>query len=677
MSINTEELSENPLLTQSPLPYRLPVFNDIRAEHYLPAFEQAFAEHLAEVAAIRDSPVPADFSNTAEAMERSGTLLRHVALIFFNISSADTSAELQQIETTIAPRLSAHQDAIQLDSKLYERFAQIDTSDLDLESQRLVNEYLDDFVRLGAALSEHDKATLRELNSKISELSTQFGQHSLANLNTAAVLVEEAADLDGLSSAEIAAAATAAEQAGHPGQYLLTLIQPSGQPALESLNNRELRRRLYESSISRGQGQSDIRTLDIAAQLAVLRAERAQLLGFETHAAFETANQTAPSLASIDAMLAQLAPAAVRNATAEAEALAEEAGHSIEPWDWSYYSEKVRKSRYDVDLAALKPYFELDRVLQDGVFYAAQKLYGLSFTERPDLQGYHPDVRVWEIHNEDGSGLGLFLGDYYTRDSKNGGAWMNPLVEQSGLFGWQSVVVNNLNISKPPAGEPTLLSYDEVVTCFHEFGHALHGLFSQVRYPRFSGTDVPRDFVEYPSQVNEMWILWPEVVANYARHYRSGEALPSETLEKLRLAKLWGEGFATTEYLGATLLDQAWHQLKAGVDPGDPLEFEAKALREAGIELDLIPPRYRTGYFNHIFAGGYSAGYYAYIWSEVLDAETVEWFKENDGLSRANGDRFRRELLSRGNSIDPLQAFKNFRGREARIDPLLARRGLN
>lgn len=677
MPITADEIHENPLLRESPLPYRLPVFGEIRVEHYLPAFEKAFADHLAEIEAIRDSSEPPTFSNTAEAMERSGVLLRHVALVFFNISSSDTSEELQAIETAIAPQLSAHMDAIQLDSKLYERFSQLDTSGLDPESQRLVEQYLDEFVRMGAALADEAKQRLRELNSKLSELSTKFSQDSLANLNAAAVQFDDVAELDGLSSNEIAAAASAAEQAGNPGKYLLTLIQPSGQPALESLHNRQSRRRLYEASISRGQGISDTRTLDLAVQMATLRAERAQILGFESHADFETSDQTAPSLASINSMLSQLAPAAVKNAEAEAEALAAEAGHSIEPWDWSYYSEKVRKSRYDVDLPALRPYFELERVLNDGVFYAANKLYGLNFTERKDLQGYHPDARVWEIHNEDGSGLGLFLGDYYTRDSKNGGAWMNPLVEQSDLFGWQSVVVNNLNIPKPPAGEPTLLSYDEVVTCFHEFGHALHGLFSDVRYPRFSGTEVPRDFVEYPSQVNEMWILWPEIVSNYARHYETGEALPAKTIEKLRAAKLWGEGFATTEYLGATLLDQAWHQLAPGEDPGDPLAFEAKALENAGVGLELIPPRYRTGYFNHIFAGGYSAGYYAYIWSEVLDAETVEWFKENGGLSRANGDHFRKELLSAGNRIDPLQAFRNFRGRDAQIEPLLTRRGLN
>lgn len=672
-----QDSSPNPLLHDSPLPYLLPDFSAITAEHYLPAFAAGFEQHLAEVAAIRDNPEAADFTNTAVAMERSGALLRHVSYVFFNIAYADADDEIRRIEKEIAPQLSEHSDAIHLDSALYQRFNAIDTATLHGEDLRLVQEYLDDFRRLGAALDESAKIRLREVNTELAGLSTQFGQDSVANLNQAAVLVTDRDELDGLSDVEISAAAAAAEQAGQPGQFLLTLILPSGQPALASLHNRQLRQRLHSASVGRGSDGKGADTLHTAKRIAQLRADRAEILGFANHAEFETANQTAPSLAAIGTMLAKLAPAAVRNAEAEAAALAEQAGHRIEAWDWSYYSEQVRTARYDIDVAALKPYFELDRVLNDGVFFAANRLYGLTFELRDDLEGYHPDVRVWEVKNRDGSGLGLFLGDFFTRDSKNGGAWMNPLVEQSDLFGYQSVVVNNLNVSKPPAGQPALLSYDEVVTCFHEFGHALHGLFSDVTYPRFSGTNVPRDFVEYPSQVNEMWILWPEVVANYARHYQSNEPLPGETIDKLRAASLWGEGFATTEYLGAALLDQAWHQLEAGADPGDPLEFEKAALQAAGVDLPQLPPRYRTGYFNHIFSNGYSAGYYAYIWSEVLDADTVEWFKENGGLTLENGDHFRRELLSAGNRIAPLQAFRNFRGRDADLQPLLDRRGLN
>ncbi|MDN5669616.1 MAG: M3 family metallopeptidase [Renibacterium salmoninarum] len=677
MPTSDQDSLQNPLLHDSPLPYGLPDFEAIRTEHYLPAFAAGFQAHLAEIAAIRNNPEPADFQNTAESMERSGRLLRNVSYVFFNLASADASAEIQEIEREIAPQLSAHSDAITLDSTLYARFAAIETEGLADEAQRLVAEYLDEFRRLGAALDDPAKARLRELNGALAELSTRFGQDSVANMNRAAVLVSDPAELAGLSDVEVSAAAEAADQAGHSGGYLLTLILPSNQPALAALENRDVRQRLHTASVQRGATPDGIETLPTAKQSAALRAERAELLGFANHAEFETANQTAPSLAAIGSMLASLAPAAVRNAEAEAAALAEQAGHPIEAWDWSFYAEKVRAARFDIDLAALKPYFELDRVLHDGVFFAANRLYGLTFELRDDLPGYHPDVRVWEVKNRDGSGLGLFLGDYFTRDSKNGGAWMNDLVAQSDLLDERPVVVNNLNISKPAAGKPALLSYDEVVTCFHEFGHALHGLFSEVTYPRFSGTNVPRDFVEYPSQVNEMWILWPEVVANYARHHETDEPLAPEIIDRLRAASLWGEGFATTEYLGAALLDQAWHQLAAGVDPGDPLEFETTALQAAGIDLPQVPPRYRTGYFNHIFSSGYSAGYYAYIWSEVLDADTVEWFKEHGGLTAENGEHFRRELLSRGNRIAPLQAFRNFRGRDAQIQPLLDRRGLN
>ncbi|MCU1564383.1 MAG: hypothetical protein JWN05_2762, partial [Arthrobacter sp.] len=427
-----------------------------------------------------------------------------------------------------------------------------------------------------------------------------------------------------------------------------------------------------------GSGGGSLDVLELVKDMVRLRAEKASLLGFANYAELTVDRQTAPDFEAVRAMMNRLAPAAARNADAEAEALADIAGHPLEAWDWAYYSARVKRERYAVDEQALRPYFELDRVLKDGVFFAATSLYGITFHERPELAGYHPDVRVWEVRNPDGTELGLFLGDYYTRESKRGGAWMNSLVEQSELLNTRPVVINNLNISKPPAGEPTLLTLDELRTTFHEFGHALHGLFSSVTYPRFSGTSVPRDFVEYPSQVNEMWIMWPEVLANYARHHATGEALAQEVADKLNAAQLWGEGFATTEYLGAALLDLAWHVLDGSEVPEDALEFEAKALAAAGVAHRLIPPRYRTGYFQHIFAGaGYAAGYYSYIWSEVLDAETVEWFKENGGLTRANGDFFRAELLSRGNSRDPLESFRAFRGRDAGLEPLLKRRGLD
>lgn len=547
---------------------------------------------------------------------------------------------------------------------------------LDAESARLVEEYLRGFVRAGAELDDDAQATLRRLNAELSALSTEFSQKLLKDTNDSALVLDTPEELDGLSADAISAAATAASDAGHDGKYLLTLILPTAQPALEQLTNREVRRRLHEASVTRGARGNESDTLAVTVRMATLRAERAALLGFDTHAAAATDSQTAPSLEAILDRMRELAAPAVRNARAEATELEAEAGHGIEPWDWAYYAAKVRKAKFDVDLDALRPYFELERVLNDGVFYAANRLYGLAFTERTDLTGYHPDVRVWEIFNEDGSGLGLFLGDFYTRDTKSGGAWMNSFVDQSRLEGTRAVVINNLNISTPGVGEPTLLSYDQVVTTFHEFGHALHGLFSDVTYPLLAGTSVPRDFVEYPSQVNEMWILWPEIVAHYARHHETGEALPQDVIDRMHAAGAWGEGFETTAYLGATLLDLAWHSVPAGTVIEDPLAFEASALADAGIDFTPVPPRYRTSYFKHIFAGGYAASYYAYIWSEMLDADTVEWFKSSGGLTRENGDHFRRELLSRGNSIDPLEAFRRFRGRDADLQPLLVRRGL-
>ena len=668
----------NPLLSPSPLPYGLPPFADIEDAHYAEAVEAGLAEHLAEIQAIVDEPEAPSFENTALAMERSGRLLERAAASFFTLVSADASDAIQELETRLSPLFAAHQDAVYLNRGLYERFAALDTAALDAESARLVEEYLKEFRASGIQLDDAGQERLKDVNAELSRLGTEFGQRVKEGMKAAALLLDDAADLTGLPADDVASAAEAARTAGHEGKFLLTLIQPSNQPAMAALAKRDVRRRLYEASLGRGSDGGSFDVLDLVKDMVRLRAEKASLLGFANFAELSVDRQTAPDFQAVQDMMSRLAPAAVRNADAEAEALAEAAGHPLEAWDWAYYSAQVKRERYAVDEQALRPYFELDRVLNDGVFFAANALYGVTFHERADLAGYHPDVRVWEVKNSDGTDLGLFLGDYYTRDTKRGGAWMNSLVEQSGLLNTRPVVINNLNISKPPAGEPTLLTLDELRTTFHEFGHALHGLFSAVTYPRFSGTNVPRDFVEYPSQVNEMWIMWPEVLANYARHHATGEPLPQETVDKLNAAQLWGEGFATTEYLGAALLDLAWHVLDGSDIPEDPVEFEAKALAAAGVAHSLIPPRYRTGYFQHIFAGGwYAAGYYSYIWSEVLDADTVEWFKENGGLSRANGDFFRAELLSRGNSRDPLESFRAFRGRDADLGPLLKRRGLD
>jgi peptidyl-dipeptidase Dcp len=635
------------------------------------------AEHLAEIQAIVDNPAAATFGNTAVAMEGAGQLLQRAAAAFFTLVSADASEDIRALETELSPRLSAHQDEVYLNRALFDRFAAIDTSRLDPEAVRLVEEYLKEFRQSGIQLDEPGQDRLKGINAELSALGTEFGQRVKEGMKSAALLLDSAAELAGLPADDIASAAEAARTAGHDGKYLLTLIQPSNQPAMAALENRDVRRRLFEASTGRGSGGGSTDVLDLVTAMARLRAEKAVLLGFANYAELVVDRQTAPDFEAVQAMVNRLAPAAVRNADAEAAALAEIAGHPLEAWDWAFYSAKVRREKYAVDEQALRPYFELDRVLRDGVFFAATAIYGVTFHERDDLAGYHPDVRVWEVRNPDGTGLGLFLGDYYTRESKRGGAWMNSVVDQSALLGTRPVVINNLNISKPPEGEPTLLTLDELRTTFHEFGHALHGLFSNVTYPRFSGTAVPRDFVEYPSQVNEMWILWPDVLANYARHHATGEPLAPDVVDRLNEARLWGEGFATTEYLGAALLDLAWHVLDGADVPDDVVAFEAKSLAAAGVAHALIPPRYRTGYFQHIFAGdGYAAGYYSYIWSEVLDAETVDWFTEHGGLNRSNGELFRRELLSRGNSRDPLESFRILRGREAKLEPLLKRRGL-
>ena len=668
----------NPLLSPSSLPYGLPPFAELTPDHYGEAIEAGLAEHLDEIHAIAGNSDPATFENTALAVERSGQLLNRAAAAFFTLVSADASAQIRELETVLSPRFSAHQDEVYLNTQLFERFAAIETAGLEPESIRLVDEYLKEFRQSGIQLDGPGQDQLRSLNAELARLGTEFGQRVKEGMKSAALLVEDAGDLAGLPADDVASAAEAARAAGHEGKYLLTLVQPGNQPALASLENRDVRRRLFEASVARGSDGGSLDVLDLAREMAGLRAEKAQLLGFANYAELVADRQTAPDFEAVRTMLNRMAPAAVRNADAEASALAEAAGHPLEAWDWAYYSAKVRREAYDVDEQALRPYFELDRVINDGVFFAATSLYGITFHERADLQAYHPDVRIWEVRNEDGSSLGLFLGDYYARETKRGGAWMNSLVDQSALLDARPVVINTLNISKPPAGEPTLLTLDELRTLFHEFGHALHGLFSNVTYPRFSGTSVPRDFVEYPSQVNEMWIMWPQVLSNYARHHVTGEPLAQDIVDRLNSSRLWGEGFATTEYLGAALLDLAWHTLEPGEVPDDALEFEAKALAAAGIAHPLIPPRYRTGYFQHIFAGaGYAAGYYSYIWSEVLDAETVDWFSENGGLTRGNGDRFRQELLSRGNSRDPLESFRILRGREARLEPLLKRRGLD
>jgi peptidyl-dipeptidase Dcp len=670
----------NPFFEPSTLPYGMPPFADIRDEHYREAFDRGMAEQLEEIAAItrrRDMPT---FENTMIPLERSGQLLERVATVFFTLTSANSTDFLRDLEEEIAPLLASHSDAIKLDSQLFWRIKTIydalDTLELDPESRYLVERYYIEFSVAGAGLDDDEKVRLRDLNQRLSTLTTRFEKNLLADTNDLAVHVSDTAELDGLTPGEISAAAEAARERGLDG-YLITLVLPTGHPFLASLTQRDVRERIMAASRARGSRGNEWDNREVVLEITRLRAERAALLGYRTHAEWVTADETAKNPEAVHAMLAKLAVPAARNAREEQHDLRAIAGHEIAAHDWAYYTEKVRKAKYDVDETAMRPYFEAERVLRDGVFFAATALYGITFTERPDIRCYHPDVRVFEVANEDGSPVGLYTLDLYTRDSKRGGAWMNSLISQSTLLDHPVIVTNNLNVPKPAAGSPTLLTYDEVNTLFHEFGHALHGLFARVTYPKFAGTNTYRDFVEFPSQVNEMWMLWPEVLENYAVHHETGEPMPREIVERIQASAAFNEGFATSEYLAAALLDQAWHALVAGEPVEDVAAFEARALADAGLDNPAVPTRYSSTYFAHTFSGGYDAGYYSYIWSEVLDADTVEWFRENGGLTRAGGDRFRDRLLGVGGSKDPLAAYRDFRGRDADIQPLLDRRGLN
>ena len=672
----------NPFAQRSTLEYELPPFAQIKDEHYLPAFYGGCEAQLAEVDAIIASGEPT-FENTLVALEKSGQILTRMLQVFYNKSSSDTSDSILAIEEEMAPKLAAHSDAIKLNPALFSRVKKLyenrESLGLNEEDANLLDKYYTDFIHAGAHLTESQRETLKGLNEQISKLQTQFDKSLLADTNDLAVIVDDVKDLDGLSENEIAACAAAAKDRNLEGKYLIGAVNFSGNPLLASLKNRDLRKKIMQNSLLKSNRDNENDTKKTLLELVTLRAKRAKLFGVDNHAQYSLQTSTAKSPANVHKMLRQIAPAAVRNARAEGADLQKAIGDAftLESWDWDLYTEQVRLEKYNVDTTAMRPYFELERVLADGVFFAANKLFGMSFKERKDLVTYHPEARAFEVFNEDGSKMGLFIADFYTRDSKHGGAWMNNLVDQNFLFNQLPVVVNNLNIPKPPAGQPTLLTFDEITTLFHEFGHALHGLLSKVTYIRTSGTNVERDFVEFPSQVNEMWILSPEVVQNYARHYETGEKLPQEWIDNLEASKSFNEGHATTSYLAAAILDLAWHEIEEGQNISDVVEFEKKAIADYGLDYSPVPTRYRTTYFSHIFAGGYSAGYYGYIWSEILDAETVDWFKENGGLTRKNGEHFRNELLGRGGSIDSMQMFKNFRGREATINPLLKRRGLN
>ncbi len=675
----------NPLLTASTLPLQAPPFDRILDTDYQPAIEQGMREHLVEIRAIADSSDAPTFTNTIEALERSGRLLSRAARIFGALSQSNTNDTLQAAQVALAPKLAEHSDAIYLDAKLFARVKSIhdtrESAGLDAQQVFLVGETYRNFVRAGAQLSSEDQTTLRALNMEESTLSTDFQNKLLAASNAGAVVVDDVSRLDGLGEGGVEAAAAAARENKQDGKWLLALQNTTQQPVLGALKDRALRLQVLEASekrASRGDGND---TRAIAQRLAQLRAERAKLLGYPTYSAYSLADQMAKTPEAAIKFMTDMVPAATAKARGEAARIqalidTQKGGFTVSAADWDFYADQVRKAEYDLDDSQIKPYFELDRVLNDGVFFAANQLYGLTFKERKDLPVYHPDVRVFDVFDADGKQLALFYGDFFARPSKGGGAWMDVFVEQDGLAGTLPVVYNVCNYTKPADGKPALLSFDDVTTTFHEFGHALHGMFSNVKYPSIAGTNVPRDFVEFPSQFNEHWALDPKVFANYAKHVDTGEAMPQALVDKIVKARAFNQGYASTEYLAAALLDMAWHTLAADAPLQDADAFEAEALKRFNVDLAAVPPRYRTPYFAHIWGGGYSAGYYAYLWSEVLDHDAYQWFVENGGMTRANGQVFRDKILSRGGSEELGAMYEAFRGKQPSVEPLLKHRGL-
>jgi peptidyl-dipeptidase Dcp len=675
----------NPLVTKSSLYLEAPRFDLIHEDHYMPAFEEGMKQESAEMRAIADQADPPTFDNTIVAMEKAGQTLRRVNYIFGNLSGSMDDPAMDKIQNDVAPLLAKHNDDVHLDPKLFARvdalYKQRDKLGLDPVDKRLLDRYHLDFVRAGAQLSATDQADLRKLNEEESTLVAKFSELQLKEMNAGAIVVDDASQLDGMSDSDIAAAATAAQTRGLKGKWVLPLVNTTGQPELASLKNRDLRQKIFQASVGRGHsgGQNDVTKL--VARLAQIRAQRAKLLGFPTADAFILADQMAKTPDAAFKLLGQLGSPAVAHAKAEAAEMqklidSQKGGFKLQPWDWAFYSEQVRKAKYALDDGQIRPYFELDRVLKDGVFFAANKLYGVTFKQRTDLPVYQPDVRVWEVFDADGSTIGLIYTDYFARESKHGGAWMNSLVDQSDLLGEKPVVCNVLNIPKPAAGQPALLTFDEVTTMFHEFGHGLHGLFSKVKYPYMSGTNTPRDFVEFPSQFNENWALEPTVFANYAKNYQTGQAMPADLVAKIKKASTFNEGFGTLEALESALLDLEWHALPASADLQDVEKFEPTALHKHGVDLATVPPRYHTTYFSHIWDGGYAAGYYAYMWTAVLASDAYAWFGEHGGLTAANGKIFRDQILSRGNTVDTHDLYVKFRGHEPSVAPLLKKRGL-
>ena len=684
------QAQDNPFFTDSALPLHYPQFDRIKDADFAPAFDSGMATQLKEVEAIANNTAAPTFENTIVALEKSGRTLDRATTVFFNLVGTDTNDIREKLQADYSSKFSEHRDAIYLNPKLFARIKTLHDKraslGLDAAGLRLVERYHQDFVRSGASLSEKDKARIREINTEAAKLGTQFTQNVLAEVNDSAIVVDTKEELAGMSDEQIASAAEAAKSRKLDGKYVIALLNTTGQPPNSVLQNRALREKLHKASVARGSRGNEWDNTGIVSKVTKLRAERAKLLGYPTHAAYVLDDETAKTPEAVNKMLGQLAPPAVANAKKEAADLqamidAEqkakgEPTFKLEPWDWAYYTEKVRQAKYEFDESQLKPYLEMKNVLENGVFFAATQLYGITFKERTDLPKYHPDTWTYDVFDKDGKQMSIFIWDPYARESKRGGAWMNSYVSQSALTGFKPVVANHLNIPKPSEGKPTLLTWDEVTTAFHEFGHALHGIFSDVKYPYYF-MNVPRDFVEYPSQVNEMWADWPSILANYAKHYQTGEPMPKALLDKVLASQKFNQGFTTTEYLGSAMLDQRWHQATAEQlpDASGVMAFEAAATKTDGTDYAPVPPRYRTPYFSHIM-GGYSAGYYAYIWSEVLDANTVEWIKQHGGLKRENGDRFRATLLSQGGNKEASQLFLDFAGHEPRIEPLLVKRGL-
>ncbi|WP_049623724.1 peptidyl-dipeptidase Dcp [Frateuria defendens] len=680
----------NPFLAASTLPFQAPPFDHIKDGDYQPAIEEGIRQHLAEVERIANDPAPPTFENTYVALEKSGVLLNRVLAVFNGVTGANTNDALQKVQEEEAPKLAAHEDAIHLDGKLFARLEKVYEGraalKLDPESLRLVEVVYRNFVQAGAKLSDADKAKLKELNKEESILSTQFNNRLLAAAKNGALVVDDKARLAGLSDADVAAAAQAAKDRGLAGKWVLTLQNTTQQPQLQGLADRATRQALFAASWDRAEHGNADDTRALVVRLAQIRAEQAGLLGFPNYAAWTLEDQMAKTPETAMGFLRQLAPAAVARAKAEAldiqrqidqdQAALKQPGFKLEPWDWQRYAEEVRKARYDLDESQIKPYFELDDVLQNGVFYAANQLYGLSFKERHDIPVYQPDVRVFEVFDKDGQSLALFYCDYYKRDNKNGGAWMDNFVGQSKLFGTRPVIYNVANFTKPEPGQPALLSFDDVVTMFHEFGHGLHGIFADEQYPTLSGTATARDFVEFPSQFNEHWATDPKVFAHYARHYQTGAPMPPALVEKMKKAGLFNKGYDMTELVAAAMLDMNWHMLGADAPRQNADAFEQAALKQDGVDLSYVPPRYRSSYFLHIWGNGYAAGYYAYLWTQMLADDAFGWFKEHGGLTRDNGDRFRAMILSRGNTVELARLYRDWRGRAPSVAPMLIDRGL-